>query len=83
MVLCISQEDTLSQHVREQLNIGDEILTDTQLQVLSRHLFGPDYETIHAITDLITTQMAQIRHDIEYNYQNMSPEKVRIFSRTC
>ncbi|MDK8754907.1 chemotaxis protein [Acinetobacter radioresistens] len=75
LVLCISQEDTLSQHVREQLNIGDEILTDTQLQVLSRHLFGPDYETIHAITDLITTQMAQIRHDIEYNYQNMSPEK--------
>lgn len=73
--ICISQEDDLSQHIREQLNIGDELLSDTQLQVLSRHLYGPDYETVHTISQLMTDEMAQIRNEIEYNHQNMSAEK--------
>ena len=30
---------------------------------------------MHTISDLVTTEMTQIRNDIEYNYQNMSPEK--------
>lgn len=75
LTLCISQDDTLSQHIRDQLNIGDELLTDTQLQIFSRHLFGPDYETIHTVSDLVTAEMSRIRNEIEYNYQNMSPEK--------
>ncbi len=29
--LCISQEDEVSQHIRGKLNIGDDLLTDTQL----------------------------------------------------
>ena len=77
LTICISQEDDLSQHIRQQLNIGDELLSDTQLQVLSRHLYGPDYETVHTISQLITNEMAQIRNEIEYNHQNMSAEKTQ------
>lgn len=73
--LCISQEDEVSQHIRSQMNIGEDLLTDMQLQVFSRHLYGPDFDTMHTISDLVTTEMTQIRNDIEYNYQNMSPEK--------
>ena len=73
--LCISQEDEISQHIRSQMNIGEDLLTDMQLQVFSRHLYGPDFDTMHTISDLVTTEMTQIRNDIEYNYQNMSPEK--------
>lgn len=75
--LCISQEDQLAQHIREQLNIGEDLLTDTQLQVFSRHLYGPDFETMQTISALATSEMAQIRNDIEYNYQNMTPEKTQ------
>ena len=73
--LAISQENTTSQHIRDQLHIGDQLLTDLQLQVFSRHLYGPDYDTIHTIAELVSTEMAQLRIDIEYNYQSMSPEK--------
>lgn len=75
MSLCISQEDEVSQHIRSQINLGEDLLTDTQLQVFSRHLYGSDFDTMHTISDLVTTEMSQIRNDIEYNYQNMSPEK--------
>lgn len=77
LCICISQEDDISHHIREQLNIGDELLSDTQLQVLSRHLYGPDYETVHTISQLMTDEMAQIRNEIEYNHQNMSAEKTQ------
>ena len=77
LCICISQEDDLSHHIREQLNIGDELLSDTQLQVLSRHLYGPDYETVHTVSQLMTDEMAQIRNEIEYNHQNMSAEKTQ------
>ncbi len=73
--LCISQEDDLSQHIRDQINVGEDILTDTQLQIFSRHLFGPDFNTIHSVSQLITDEMSQIRNDIEFNYQKMSEEK--------
>lgn len=75
--LCISQEDDIAQHIRGKLNIGEDLLTDTQLQVFSRHLYGPDFDTMHTISDLVTAEMAQIRNDIEYNYQNMTPEKTQ------
>ncbi len=73
--VCISQEDDISQHIREQLNVAEDILTDTQLQIFSRHLFGPDFDTVHAVSKLITEEMTQIRNDIEFNYKNMSLEK--------
>lgn len=53
-----------------------------QLQVLSRHLYGPDYETVHTISQLITNEMAQIRNEIEYNHQNMSAEKPKNYSKS-
>ena len=75
--ICISQEDEISQHIREQINVGEDILTDTQLQIFSRHLYGPDFETIHSVSQLITDEMSQIRNDIEFNYKNMSDEKTQ------
>ena len=75
--LNISQEDDISYHIRGKLNIGEDLLTDTQLQVFSRHLYGPDFETMHTIGELVTTEMTQIRNDIEFNYQNMTPEKTQ------
>lgn len=73
--LCISQEDAISQQLRNHLDIGEDHLTDTQLQIFSRHLYGPDFDTIHTISELVTTEMTQVRNDIEYNYQNMTPER--------
>ncbi|MCL6236793.1 chemotaxis protein [Acinetobacter sp. ANC 5033] len=75
--LNISQEDDISHHIRGKLNIGEDLLTDTQLQVFSRHLYGPDFDTMHTIGELVTTEMTQIRNDIEFNYQNMTPEKTQ------
>ncbi|MCL6241481.1 MULTISPECIES: chemotaxis protein [Acinetobacter] len=75
--LNISQEDDISYHIRGKLNIGEDLLTDTQLQVFSRHLYGPDFDTMHTIGELVTTEMTQIRNDIEFNYQNMTPEKTQ------
>ncbi|CAI3153459.1 hypothetical protein MWMV8_MWMV8_02013 [Acinetobacter calcoaceticus] len=75
--IVIAQEDEVAHHTRNQLHIGDEIQTDTQLLVLSRHLFGPDFETMHAVSQLILSEMNKVRNDIEYNYQNMSTEKAQ------
>lgn len=75
--IVIAQEDEVAHHIRNQLHIGDEIQTDTQLLVLSRHLFGPDFDTMHAVSQLILSEMNKVRNDIEYNYQNMSTEKAQ------
>ncbi|AVN19019.1 chemotaxis protein [Acinetobacter pittii] len=75
--IVIAQEDEIAHHIRNQLHIGDETPTDTQLLVLSRHLFGPDFDTMHTVSQLILDEMNKVRNDIEYNYQNMSPEKAQ------
>ena len=75
--IIIAQEDEVAHHIRNQLHIGDETPTDTQLLVLSRHLFGPDFDTMHAVSQLILSEMNKVRNDIEYNYQNMSTEKAQ------
>ncbi|WP_151821582.1 chemotaxis protein [Acinetobacter oleivorans] len=75
--IVIAQEDEVAHHIRNQLHIGDETPTDTQLLVLSRHLFGPDFDTMHAVSQLILSEMNKVRNDIEYNYQNMSTEKAQ------
>ena len=75
--LCISQENDVAQQIREQLGTGEDFLTDTQLQVFSRHLYGPDFNTIHTISELIEQEIGQLRNDIEYNFQNMSAEKAQ------
>ncbi|XZW20456.1 chemotaxis protein [Acinetobacter baumannii] len=73
--IVIGQEDQLAQQIRSQLNIGHEFLTDTQLKALSQHLYGPDFDTMQTVSQLILSEMNKVRNDIEYNYQNMSPEK--------
>lgn len=75
--IVIAQEDEVAHHIRNQLHIGDETPTDMQLLVLSRHLFGPDFDTMHAVSQLILSEMNKVRNDIEYNYQNMSTEKAQ------
>ncbi|MCG6625442.1 chemotaxis protein [Acinetobacter baumannii] len=77
MSIVIGQEDQLAQHIRSQLNIGHEFLTDTQLKALSQHLYGPDFDTMQTVSQLILSEMNKVRNDIEYNYQNMSPEKAQ------
>ena len=73
--LCISQEDQYAEHIRQLLNLNDEVMTDSQLQVFSRHLYGPDLNTIHTIIELLTADLEQVRNDIEYHYQDMDVEK--------
>ncbi|MDC4555348.1 chemotaxis protein [Acinetobacter baumannii] len=73
--IVIGQEDQLAQQIRSQLNIGHEFLTDTQLKTLSQHLYGQDFDTMQTVSQLILSEMNKVRNDIEYNYQNMSPEK--------
>lgn len=75
--IVIAQEDEVAHHIRNQLHIGEEIPTDTQLLVLSRHLYGPDFDTMHTVSQLILSEMNKVRNDIEYNYQNMSTEKAQ------
>ncbi|MDC5447503.1 chemotaxis protein [Acinetobacter baumannii] len=75
--IVIGQEDQLAQQIRSQLNIGHEFLTDTQLKILSQHLYGPDFDTMQTVSQLILSEMNKVRNDIEYNYQNMSPEKAQ------
>ena len=64
----IGQEDQLAQQIRSQLNIGHEFLTDTQLKTLSQHLYGPDFDTMQIVSQLILSEMNKVRNDIEYNF---------------
>lgn len=75
--IVIGQEDQLAKQIRKQLNIGYEFLTDAQLKALSQHLYGPDFDTMETVSQLILSEMNKVRNDIEYNYQNMSPEKAQ------
>ncbi len=74
--LCISQEDDIAEYIRQQLNIQEDILSDAQLQVMRRHLFGPDHETIYTICRLMSEIMMMIRHQLEDHYQIASQAQV-------
>lgn len=74
--MCVSQENDTALHIRDHLNIDGKVITDTQLQELSRHLYGPDLETIHMVSQLVIDQLIEVRNDIEFNYQDMSEEKI-------
>lgn len=75
--LCISQEDEIAQHIRHQLNIDDNFVRDTQVKLFSQQFFGPDYETIHTISTLVTHEISQIHVNIEQNYPNIAAEKIQ------
>lgn len=74
--MCLSQESSTASHIREHLHLEDEVYTHTILQELSRHLYGPDLETIQVVSKLVIEQLIEVRNDIEFNYQDMSEEKV-------
>ncbi len=65
LVLCMSQESQLAQQLREQLNVHDEVLSDDQMQVLSRQLYGPDLDTIQTVVELLNDQIKSISNRIE------------------
>lgn len=75
--LCLTQDDDLSHTLRQQLNIGEGLLSDVQLKLFSRQLYSADYATIHAMSELIQTAIIQLRNDIEFNYETMNMEKVQ------
>lgn len=35
------------------------------------YLYGPDYETVHTMSQLITNEMAQISNEIRYNHKKI------------
>ena len=80
--LAVRIEDDVALMIRQQLEIEDSVLTELQLQVLSRHLYGPDINTIHTIKELLNTQMAEIRVDIEFNYQTIEADKIEELRET-
>ncbi len=76
LALCICHENEFSQNLRHILEIKDTILTDTQLHVLNRQLLSPDHNTMVTVSHLLSEEMTTLRREIEYSYQNLSPEKV-------
>ncbi|SPL69386.1 chemotaxis protein [Acinetobacter stercoris] len=74
--LCIGQESKQARILREKLNIGEENLTDLQLEQLAKQLYGPDHQTIHDICELITQELNLISRDLEFNFQNLKEEKI-------
>lgn len=76
--LAISQENSSSQQLRQHFQVNENILTDTQLHIFSRHLFGPDQNTIEAVSELLTLQLNQVRQEIEQLYTDISDEKIQL-----
>ncbi|KAF7277642.1 hypothetical protein GWI33_002943, partial [Rhynchophorus ferrugineus] len=87
LTLCISQDSEISYQIRDQLGVNEELLTDNQLQVLSRQLYGPDLETIHTIVQLLNEQIQEISIKIEFaQYTNNAEEREQLYMRlieTC
>lgn len=73
--LCVSQENVLAEQIRERLNLGDDILSDTQLQIFRSQLFAPDHETVKAVATLLSEDITTLHKEIEYNYATLSTER--------
>lgn len=74
--LCISQENALAEHIRQELNIGEDVLSDAQLEVTRKHLFGPDHETIYTVSRLMTDMLSSIRSHLENHYHRVTEQQV-------
>ena len=76
IMLCLSQDNDISQQVRQQLNIVDDVLSDDQLEVLSRQLYGPDLHTIQTIVKLLSDQVSEVSTKLETSqYQTNNEER--------
>mgnify|MGYP000411472221 FL=1 len=73
--LCITQDNHHSDYLRQQLNVGDEILSDSELYLYRKQLFGPDQETIQTVCDLLSDDITILRKDIEFNYTTFTEER--------
>lgn len=76
--LCISQDTASSQQIREQLKISDTLLTDDQLHIFSRHLYGPEQSTINTISQLITEELTQIKEEVSSNFKEFNEDQLTL-----
>ncbi|WP_111892926.1 chemotaxis protein [Acinetobacter sp. MB5] len=74
LTLCITQDNQHSDYLRQQLSIGDEILSDSELYLYRKQLFGPNQETMHTVCNLLSDEITVIRKDIEFNYMTFNDE---------
>lgn len=65
LALCLSQDSDISYQIRDQLSVHEDVLSDNQLQVLSRQLYGPDLNTIQTIVQLLNEQIRDVSNKIE------------------
>lgn len=75
VALTLSQNSQYSHQIREQLNVLDEVMSDDQLQVLSRQLYGPDLQTIQTIVGLLSTQIKELSLKIETSLYHHNAEE--------
>ena len=73
--ICLTQDNHYGHELANQLD-ADDVISDQQVKQLSRHLYGPDFNTMHSISELVNTDLSQVRNDIEHSYQDMTPEKI-------
>lgn len=73
--ICLAQENSYAEELASQLDCPQRI-SDQQVQHFSRHLYGPDFQTMHAISELVNSDLTQVRNDIEHSYQSIEPEKI-------
>lgn len=77
--LSLSQNTAISQQIREQLNVFDDVLSDDQLEVLSRQLYGPELQTIQTIVSLLSSQINEVSNKLETaQYQHHEEERLAI-----
>lgn len=73
--LCVIQENNLAEQIREKLNLGDDLLSDTQLHLFKAQLASPDYETVKTVTHLTIDDINSLHKEIELNYNTLSNER--------
>lgn len=76
MTLCLSQDSPLAHEIRDQLSINDDVLSDNQLEILSRQLYGPDLETIQTVVALLSEQISTVSLQLETG-QHIQKAEVR------
>lgn len=74
MSLVLARDHEVAHMIRQQLNIGEDVLSDNELRIYSRQLYGPDLETIRTVVDLLTGQINAISARVETGQHVRDPE---------
>lgn len=77
LALCVIQDSEFAESIREQLNIQNHCLTNSQQQTLLQQFYAPSDETIREVCNLLRDEINDIRREVEYNYQNLSVEQLQ------